>query len=282
LHAGFDSYGLILFASSEEDAFDLVRCHFLIAFSGQATIALQNARLFQNLRDEQDRIINQQEEIRRQIARELHDGPTQTIASLAMRLNYARALIEKAPDKTAKELAELEDMARRTTKEIRTMLFTLRPVVLETQGLAAALRQYAVRLQEADGLILNVHDSQFIGTLPDDMAGVIFSVLEEAINNAKKHAQAQQVTVRLQTQDDTFLAEVQDDGIGFDLDVVEQTYDQRGSLGLINMRERAALIDGNLLIESVPGQGTTVTMIAPLSRPAGTFSLPNDSPHPQE
>ena len=277
LRAGFDSYGVILFASQEENAFDVDRCHFLIAFSGQATIALQNARLFQNLRDEQDRIINQQEEIRREIARELHDGPTQTIASLAMRLNYARALIEKAPEKTAKELAELEDMARRTTKEIRTMLFTLRPVVLETQGLAAALRQYGERLQESDGLVLQVNDAGFSVVLSDDMAGVVFSILEEAINNARKHAQAQQVSVRLQSQGDTFLAEVQDNGIGFDLNMVEQTYDQRGSLGLINMRERAALIDGNLSITSAPGQGTRITLAAPLHRPnhAGHASRPS-------
>jgi signal transduction histidine kinase len=266
LRAGFDSYGVIVFASEEENAFDLDRCHFLVAFSGQATIALQNARLFQNLRDEQDRIINQQEEIRRQIARELHDGPTQTVASLAMRLNYARALVEKAPEKAAKELAELEDMARRTAKEIRTMLFTLRPVVLETQGLAAALRQYGERLQESDGLVVNVNDSQFDGLLSDDMAGVVFSIMEEAINNARKHARAQQVNVRLLCEGGTFLAEVQDNGMGFDLNMVEQTYDQRGSLGLINMKERAALIEGNLSITSTPGQGTTITLAAPLMR----------------
>jgi len=71
----------------------------------------------------------------------------------------------------------------------------------------------------------------------------------------------------LQAQGDTFMAEIHDNGMGFDLNMVEQTYDQRGSLGLINMKERAALIDGNLTISSAPGQGTTVTLVAPLNRP---------------
>jgi signal transduction histidine kinase len=266
LRAGFESYGVILFASGQENAYDINRCHFLLAFSNQVTIALQNARLVQSLRDEQDRIIDRQEEARRQIARELHDGPTQTIAALAMRLNYARVLLNHNVEKASKELEELEDLARKTTKEIRTMLFTLRPVVLETQGLAAALRQYGERLQEMDGLVLAVDDTEFRGTLSEEMAGVVFSILEEAIHNAKKHAQAQRVVVTLRRHDDSLIAQVQDDGIGFDVSAVEQSYDQRGSLGLLNMKERATLIEGNLVIRSSPGQGTTITLAAPLTR----------------
>ena len=172
------------------------------------------------------------------------------------------------PAKAIAELAELEDITRRTSKEIRTMLFTLRPVVLETQGLAAALRQYGERLQETDGLVVTVEDSQFGVTLTDETAGVIFSILEEAINNARKHAHARRVTVTLQAAGQMMLARVRDDGIGFDVEKVEQSYDQRGSLGLVNMRERAGLIDGNLTLESKPGAGTTVTLVAPLQRVA--------------
>ena len=256
LRAGFDSYGVILFASPQADAFNLTRCHFLVAFANQATIALQNARLFESLREEQNRIVSQQEKARKEIARELHDGPVQTIAALAMRLNYARTLLNINTEKAARELADLEDLARRTSKEIRTMLFTLRPVVLETQGLAAALRLYGERLQETDGLQVNVDDSQLQITPGDEAAGVIFAILEEAINNARKHAHAQRVTVTLRNAAGTFYASVEDDGIGFDLKKVEQTYDQRGSLGLVTMKERAALLDGNLAIESSPGAGS--------------------------
>jgi signal transduction histidine kinase len=266
LRTGFDSYGVILFAALVGNAYDLDLCHFLIAFSNQASIALQNARLFQSLRDEQTRIIDQQEEARRILARELHDGPAQTIAALAMRLNYARVLVNSSPERAVAELADLEDITRRTSKEIRTMLFTLRPVVLETQGLAAALRQYGDRLRETDGLVVTVDDSRFGVVLNDDTQGVIFSILEEAINNARKHAHARRVTVTLEAGKENMLARVQDDGVGFDVDKVLQSYDQRGSLGLMNMRERGALIDGNVTLESKPGAGATVTLVAPLRR----------------
>ncbi len=269
LRAGFESYGVVLFASPSPAAYSLDECYFLVAFSNQATIALQNAQLFQSLREERDRIITQQEEIRREIARELHDGPTQTIAAITMRLNYARALVKRSPEKAIEELAELEDLARKTTKEIRTMLFTLRPVILETQGLVAALRHYAEKIQETEGLLVDVQDAGFSAALSDETAGIVFSILEEAITNARKHAQAHRVVVRLRNDPQTFMAEVEDDGIGFDVAAVEQTYDQRGSLGLINMKERAELIDGTLSIISSPGNGTRVVLVAPLARAAG-------------
>ncbi|MBC7293047.1 MAG: ATP-binding protein, partial [Thermoleophilia bacterium] len=112
-------------------------------------------------------------------------------------------------------------------------------------------------------------DAGFSASLSDETAGVVFSILEEAITNARKHAQAHRVVVRLRNDQQTFMAEVEDDGIGFDVAAVEQTYDQRGSLGLINMRERAELIDGTLSIISSPGNGTRVVLVAPLSRTAG-------------
>ncbi|MGQ9668257.1 MAG: histidine kinase [Anaerolineae bacterium] len=274
LRAGFESYGVVLFASPAPAAYSLDECYFLVAFSNQATIALQNAQLFQSLREERDRIITQQEEIRREIARELHDGPTQTIAAITMRLNYARALVKRSPERAVEELAELEDLARRTTKEIRTMLFTLRPVILETQGLVAALRHYAEKIQETEGLLVELEDAGFSAVLPDETAGIVFSILEEAITNARKHAQAHRVVVRLRSDSQTFLAEVEDDGIGFDVVAVEQTYDQRGSLGLINMKERAELVDGTLSIISSPGNGTRVLLAVPLARGAGQTPPP--------
>jgi len=123
---------------------------------------------------------------------------------------------------------------------------------------------YGERLRETDGLEVTVDDARFADYLSDDVAGVVFSILEEAINNARKHAQAQSVVVTLQTQGDVLVATVRDNGMGFDVEAIEQTYDQRGSLGLLNMRERAELIDGNLAISSTPGQGTTITLIAPM------------------
>jgi signal transduction histidine kinase len=144
------------------------------------------------------------------------------------------------------------------------MLFTLRPVILETQGLVAALKQYLRQLEEEAGLAIHLEAPDLGGRLNIEIEGVTFSIIEEAINNAKKYAQAQNIWVRLGFEDDLFVATVEDDGQGFDVAEVLDSYDQRGSLGLINMRERAELVEGTWTIESAVGQGTKVVLIVPL------------------
>jgi signal transduction histidine kinase len=264
LRAGFESYGAVLFTSSKPQAFSQEHVELIGAFCNQAVIALQNARLYRSLQEEKQRIVDTQEEARRRLARELHDGPTQSVSAIAMRLNFTKLLAKREPAKAAAELEKLEELARRTAKEIRMMLFTLRPVVLETQGLAPALQQYADKMRETEGLPVTI-DSDIEDRLPAKVEDIAFSVIEEAVNNARKHARAKSVSVRLRQQRGLFVAEIQDDGRGFDVSSVTKSYDQRGSLGLINMRERAGLLDGNVTIDSTPGQGTTVTLVVPLS-----------------
>ena len=264
LRAGFETYGVLLLASSQPNAFSHDQVEMLTAFCNQAVVALQNARLYQSLEQDKQRIIETQDEIRRQLARDLHDGPTQSVSAIAMRLNFTKLLVNREPARAAVELEKLEELARRTAKEIRTMLFALRPLALETQGLTAALQQYAEKLKETEGLDIQI-DSTLYERLPAKIEGVAFSIIEEAVNNARKHASAENIYVRLRPQHDMLVAEVEDDGLGFDLGSVEATYDQRSSLGLINMKERADLIGGHLTIASEPGKGTQVTLFVPLT-----------------
>jgi signal transduction histidine kinase len=102
--------------------------------------------------------------------------------------------------------------------------------------------------------------------LEQNVQGVIFYILDEAIGNTRKHAKADNVWVRLYIRGDTFVAEVQDDGVGFDVEGVQVRYDERGSLGMINMHERAELVNGRLSVASAPGEGTRITLVAPLPR----------------
>jgi signal transduction histidine kinase len=264
LRAGFETYGVVLFASARPNAYTAEHAELLTIFCNQATIALQNASLYESLRVERDKIVDQEEQARHKLARNLHDGPTQDVAAIAMRLNFARLLIDRDPARARAELARLEDLAHRTVREIRSMLFTLRPVILETEGLVAALNQYADNLRETDGLSVEVDPSRYQDCLDRETQGVVFAILEEAINNAKKHAQATEIYVPLGVENGVFIAEVVDDGRGFDVDLVEQNYRSRGSLGLINLKERAELIEGTLKIESTPGRGTRVTLVVPL------------------
>jgi len=264
LRAGFEIYGVVILGSPRTGAYTAEHMEFLTAFCNQTVVALQNAQLYHSLREEKEKIIDAEVEARKKLARDLHDGPTQSVAAIAMRLNYTRLLLEKEPGKVKEELEKIEKLARRTTKEIRTMLFTLRPVILETQGLAAALEQYLKQLEEETGLAVHLEAPNLDDRLDAEIEGVAFAIIEEAVTNAKKYAQARNIWVRLGFEDNFFVATVEDDGWGFDVDEVLDSYDQRGSLGLINMRERAELVEGTWTIESAIGQGTKVTLVVPL------------------
>ncbi len=265
LRAGFETFGLAIFGSPKTGLFTSDYQDLLSALCNQGVVALQNARLYQSLMEEKERIVAVEEEARKKLARDLHDGPTQSIAAIAMRVNYVQMLLKERPDEVQMELARIEELARRTTKEIRHMLFTLRPLILETHGLRAAIEQYIAKRMETDPLPIHLEAPEGVDSrLDKDQQGTIFYIIEEAISNARKHARASQIRVRMYNRGNLFVAEVVDDGVGFDPRVLEQGYEERGSLGMLNMRERAELAGGNLTIISAPGQGATVRLEVPL------------------
>jgi signal transduction histidine kinase len=263
---GLGIYGLLLFGHPERGFLTEESLELLQAIAHQARTALQNAQLYRDLEQEKERMADIQEETRKKLARDLHDGPTQSIGAIAMRINFARRLMTRNPDAASEELFKIEELARRTTKEIRQMLFTLRPLVLESEGLVAALEQLSEKMLEN-------HKQKVIIQAPpgavEDMEvgkqGVVFFIVEEAVNNARKHAKANNIWVRLKRRGELLRLEVQDDGVGFDVASVESSYEQRGSLGMVNLRERAELVNGVLRIDSVPGKGTRVAVTIPLT-----------------
>lgn len=266
LRAGFQIFGAMVITSNvtvefNEDHFDLFN-----SVADQAVIALQNAQLFQRLEAEKQRLIEADEEARKELARDLHDGPTQTIAAIAMRINFIRSLVGSNPEQVLAELQKVEDLAKQTSQEIRGMLFALRPLVLETQGLAAAIETVMKRIEETDGLRLRLIGGDNADLLNEHAQSVVFSIVEEALGNARKHSEAKHIEVRFWREDNLFVAHVQDDGVGYDSSDVNRGYSTRGSLGMVNMRERAERIDGSLQIESSPGLGTTVTLVVPLEK----------------
>jgi signal transduction histidine kinase len=179
-------------------------------------------------------------------------------------------MLSKDPKAVADELGRIEDLARRTTTEIRHMLFTLRPLVLESQGLVAALQSMSDKTKDtfAQNVIIKV-DEKILESIEMGKQGVIFYIVEEAVNNARKHAQAGHIWVNLhQVKQDLALLEIQDDGVGFDVAAVNRSYDQRGSLGMINLRDRTELVNGVLDVQSVPGKGTRVQVYIPLTEEA--------------
>jgi signal transduction histidine kinase len=139
--------------------------------------------------------------------------------------------------------------------------------VLESQGLIAALEAMADKMHEtySQNVIVDA-DQDVVPQLEMGKQTVIFYIAEEAVNNARKHAQAAHIWIRLKSVDkDLVLLEIQDDGIGFNVNSVDATYETRGSLGMINMRERAELVNGLLRIESAEGRGTRIRVMTPIS-----------------
>ena len=266
LRAGFQIFGAIVIGSDTAVKFDKEHFELFNGVADQAVIALQNAQLYQRLEAEKQRIIEADEEARKELARDLHDGPTQTIAAIAMRINFIRSLLSRDPEQALGELEKVEELAKQTSKEIRGMLFTLRPLVLETQGLGAAIETVISRIKETDGLNIRLIGGEHGELLNESAQGVVFSIVEEALGNARKYSQASKIQVRFWQEDNLFVALVQDNGVGFDVQAVNQDYSSRGSLGMVNMRERADRIDGSLRLDSSPGHGTSVTLVVPLDK----------------
>jgi signal transduction histidine kinase len=270
LRSGLDTYGVLLYAHPELEFFIPEYREILDIVGKQVSIAIQNARLYQDLEEEKERMMEIQEEARKKMARDLHDGPTQSVAAIAMRVNFARRLMERDAKAAAEELFKIEDLARRTTKEIRHMLFTLRPLVLESSGLISALESMAEKMHETYGQNVVIQaEREVVTELEMNKQAVTFYIAEEAVNNARKHAQAETIWVRLRkVQDDLGLLEIEDNGLGFDLNSVDSNYDNRGSLGMINMRERAELVNGIIQIDSAEDKGTRIRVLIPFTEEA--------------
>ncbi len=266
LRAGFDMYGVVLFAHPQKNMYTQEHAVLLTTFCNQAIIPLQNAQLYADLAREQKKLLEREAQARRELARNLHDGPTQAIAAIAMRLNFIQILLKKEgiTERAMTELNKIEQIALRTTKEIRAMLFTLRPIVLETQGLSAALKQYADRMKDLHNLNIELDIQKYGEQLSTDKESVVFTIIEEAVGNAKKYANSDVILIRLETLKNMVIAQVIDHGKGFDVEAVKATYDQRGSLGLLNMDERAQMVGGRCHINSAIGKGTTVRVEVPL------------------
>jgi signal transduction histidine kinase len=205
------------------------------------------------------------EDERKQLARQLHDGPTQKVSAMVMMIRIIRKMLERSPEKLPDELTKMEEIAVTTSQEMRYMLFTLRPLVLESQGLTAALEDLATKTQQTHGQRVEIYVEPGIERhLDGHKQATVFYLVEEAINNARKYAQAAVIHAEVRRQGRDLVITIHDDGVGFDVEAVLNNHAKSGSLGMVNMRERAAMLNGTLNLASAPGSGTRITIVAPL------------------
>jgi PAS domain S-box-containing protein len=213
----------------------------------------------QQRRDLAQRVQHAQEAERRRIAADLHDDPIQVMSAVDMRLQMLAAY----PDRVdVAEIQALEADVRAAIERMRSMLFELRPVALEREGLVAALTLYAEHAAATTGWTWEV-DGRIDDEPDEDMQALLYRIAQEAIQNARKHADATRVRVDVATAGDGVRLRVHDDGSGFDADLA--TTPEPGHLGLTAMQESAELAGGWIRVSSAPGSGTTVDCWLPLA-----------------
>jgi signal transduction histidine kinase len=248
--------------TTSQGGFDARDLDLLRTLAAQAATAVANSRLYNELRAERDQIISVQEDLRKRLARDLHDGPAQVLASIAMRLDFTRKLLIHEPEKVDEELRGVGEQVTRVTRDVRDMLFDLRPLVLESEGLAVALERFLERFKSLGGPKMHLL-GEYQQRLPHQTEATVFAITQEAVNNVLKHARARNCWIEIQEEPRALHIKVRDDGVGFDVQAIRQNYAQRGSWGLLNMRERAALVDGILSFHSQPGGGSIISLTVP-------------------
>ena len=209
-------------------------------------------------------VTDTQEEERKRIARDLHDGTVQSLIAIGQRIELARdALGEQPLEQTRAQLAELRNMVTETIASVRQFSRDLRPLALEDLGLAPALQLLVNRLGQNTGIAARLEiEGEAVGLSPD-LETTIYRIVQEAISNIRKHAQATQVLVTVRFLPRQTILEVQDNGQGFEVPKSASDLAQKGSFGLLGMEERANLFGGDIAIQSAVGQGSIIRVILP-------------------
>ena len=224
-------------------------------FAQRAAIAVDLSQRVQ--RDALRRVVAAQELERKRLARELHDETGQALTSILLGLHA----LEEAPtlDEIRSSAAALREITVQTLQDVRRLAVELRPSALDDFGLVPALERLAEGFHEQTGLTVQI-EARVDERLPADVETALYRIVQEALTNVIKHARARNVSILLTRKGSTVAAVIEDDGRGFS---PERMSNER--LGLLGMRERLALLDGTLKVESSPGAGTTIVAEAPVS-----------------
>jgi len=207
-------------------------------------------------------ILEGQEEERKRIAMDIHDGIGQMLTSLKYQ---AESIDTTRMEEVGNKLNEIDLLIKQIIREVRKVTFNLRPTVLGDYGLQVALGTYVREMAKLIDIKLEFHSESEIARLPQKIENNIFRIIQEAINNAVKYSGRNKVDVILHQVDDNLIAEVKDDGNGFDARLIdERSVNIESGSGFFNMHERSEYINGNLKVETEPGKGTTVRLTVPI------------------
>jgi len=212
------------------------------------------------------KIILAQEEERKRMAREIHDGPAQSLANLVLRTEIAeRMLVKQEFQLVQEELMELKSQVRSGLEEIRKIIFNLRPMALDDLGLVPTLRKFVQDFEEKTKIRAVFETSGRELRMPSAMEAAVYRLVQEAFSNALKHASPTYVSLEMTFFPKRILIVIQDNGVGFDVEQTMARSKTSSHYGLIGMHERVELLNGKINIESARGQGTKITISIPVS-----------------
>lgn len=206
-------------------------------------------------------IIRAQEEERKRVAREIHDGPAQNLANIVMQTEFCIKLLEKRPELIKEELIRLVDLVRNSLQDMRKIIFNLRPMVLDDLGLIPAIKKYTEQYQKEYNIYVNITIFGQERRLDSSLEVALFRIIQESLTNIKKHAEAKQAVIKIEFLENKIIVSVKDDGKGFDLK--SHVEKQNSGFGLLGMKERLQLLKGTLKIKTAPGKGTEIILSVP-------------------
>jgi len=220
-----------------------------------------------NILNYSTKLLKTQEMDRNRISRDLHDSTVQSLTSFGHKLEYCTRMVDKDPSKVKLELQSMINANKEIINDMREIIFDLRPMSLNNIGFVSSVESYCQHLRRNDNLDVVLKISGQEQELSSITSVTLYRILQEACNNALKHSKANKIYIRISFFDDFIELDVDDNGVGFDLQVIEERSqeDFLHGFGLSTMRERAKLLSGTFSINSRPGFGTKIHVSVPLS-----------------
>ncbi len=210
------------------------------------------------------RIVNAQENERQRLARQMHDGPAQSLTNLILQAEICERLFDTDPVRARTELGNLKDAVTNTFQKVREFIFDLRPMMLDDLGLNPTLKRYVQDFESKSGLACNLVITGKEQRLPPHAEVTVFRVIQGLLNNVREHANATHVEITLDLSPDGLKATVEDDGSGFDVAEAMAAARQRKTMGLITMIEQVEMLGGEIQFDSNIGRGTKVQLTLPI------------------
>jgi two-component system sensor histidine kinase DegS len=222
---------------------------------------------FDNLQQKQYlglRIIEAQEDERKRFAREIHDGPAQSMSNIVIKAELCERLIDKNVDDAKKELQNLKKIMRESLQEVRKIIYNLRPMALDDLGLLPTLERYICNFKEETKIDVLFKYRNVNFELKPAVSLTVFRIVQEALNNILKHSKSSCAVVFLERLDQNLCITIADKGVGFDFKEISMANSGLdGGFGLFSMKERVSLLEGKIDIISEKGKGTKIVILIP-------------------